>query len=203
MIACARRRPVISRLYRDMARLQRTLTPEEEAARREKRLQATRDRNRRLHADPAYLANKAADMRHRQADPEYRERENQAKHDGARWSNFRITGSPYDNVTLFGMTLVVCAYCLVYGMLIWYLDNVWPWQYGIPKDPLFFTKKSYWFYRGRGQVTVSESTTESSEPNAPIEGVGDRTNPGIVLNDVTKASCQDACENSPAQLRRG
>ncbi|KAH6935520.1 hypothetical protein HPB50_006590 [Hyalomma asiaticum] len=63
--------------------------------------------------------------------------------DGARWSNFRATGSPYDNVTLFGMTLVVCCYCIVYGMFVWYLDNVWPWQYGIPKDPLFFSKASY------------------------------------------------------------
>ncbi|XP_075741902.1 phospholipid-transporting ATPase ABCA3-like [Rhipicephalus microplus] len=106
--------------------------------------------------------------------------------DGAHWSNFRVPGSPYDNVTLFGMTLVVCCYCVVYGMFVWYLHNVWPWQYGIPKDPLFFIKRSYWFYSRRKQVTISESTTDSAEPDAPIEGVGDRTNPGIVLNDVTK-----------------
>ncbi|KAH7977484.1 hypothetical protein HPB49_001891 [Dermacentor silvarum] len=62
-----------------MARAERTLTPEEGAARREKRLEATQERNLRLRADPACLANKAADMRRSRADPEYRERENQAK----------------------------------------------------------------------------------------------------------------------------
>ncbi|KAL3178264.1 hypothetical protein MRX96_038774 [Rhipicephalus microplus] len=130
--------------------------------------------------------------------------------DGTHWSNFRVPGSPYDNVTLFGMTLVVCCYCVIYGMFVWYLDNVWPWQYGIPKDPLNrcvttraqlepedalgshtrvvfgFAQRSYWFYSRRKQVTISESTTDSAEPDATIEGVGDRTNPGIVLNDVTK-----------------
>ena len=80
MKACARRRPGISPLCRDTARPKCTLTPEYMAARRETRLQATRERNRRLRADRAYLANKAADMRRRRADPEYRERVNQAKH---------------------------------------------------------------------------------------------------------------------------
>ncbi|KAK8778291.1 hypothetical protein V5799_020368 [Amblyomma americanum] len=60
--------------------------------------------------------------------------------EGARWSNLRATGSPYDNVTLVSMSLVVCAYCVVYAIVVWYLDNVWPWQYGIPKEPLFFAK---------------------------------------------------------------
>ncbi|KAL3178278.1 hypothetical protein MRX96_038788 [Rhipicephalus microplus] len=77
---------------------------------------------------------------------------------------------PYDNVTLFGMTLVVCCYCVVYGMFVWYLDNVWPWQYGIPKDPLFFIKRSYWFYSRRKQVTISESTTDSAEPGCAHRG---------------------------------
>ncbi|KAH9373212.1 hypothetical protein HPB48_004957 [Haemaphysalis longicornis] len=38
------------------------------------------------------------------------------------------------------MILVVCAYCVAYAMAVWYLDNVWPWQYGIPKEPLFFMR---------------------------------------------------------------
>ncbi|XP_077519988.1 phospholipid-transporting ATPase ABCA3-like [Amblyomma americanum] len=112
--------------------------------------------------------------------------------EGARWSNLRATGSPYDNVTLVSMSLVVCAYCVVYAIVVWYLDNVWPWQYGIPKEPLFFAKMSYWTSRGRGQVSVTESTSDSSEASAPMEGIGDRTNPGIVLNDVTKASNRGA-----------
>ncbi|KAL3249762.1 hypothetical protein MRX96_055956 [Rhipicephalus microplus] len=63
---------------------------------------------------------------------------------GARWSNIDMTGSPYDNVTLAVMFCVVLGYCVLYAVLVWYLDNVWPWQYGIPKEPLFFTRGSYW-----------------------------------------------------------
>ncbi|CAN8002787.1 unnamed protein product, partial [Ixodes pacificus] len=60
--------------------------------------------------------------------------------DGSRWSNLHLPGSPYDNVTLLHMVVVVFIYCLIYALFVWYLDNVWPWQYGIPKEPLFCFK---------------------------------------------------------------
>lgn len=59
---------------------------------------------------------------------------------GAHWSNVHRLGSPYDNVTILEVLLAVLVYCFVCASLVWYLDNVWPWQYGIPKTPLFFIK---------------------------------------------------------------
>src|SRR5699024_7632245 len=33
---------------------------------------------------------------------------------------------------------------IVYAFLIFYLDNVWPFQHGVPKSPIFFLLPSYW-----------------------------------------------------------
>ncbi|XP_075740873.1 phospholipid-transporting ATPase ABCA3-like [Rhipicephalus microplus] len=103
---------------------------------------------------------------------------------GARWSNIDMTGSPYDNVTLTVMFCVVLGYCVLYAVLVWYLDNVWPWQYGIPKEPLFFTRGSYWYPKAASNSQYPRK--DGTEASIPLESVGDRNNPGIVLDNVTK-----------------
>ncbi|KAH6936710.1 hypothetical protein HPB50_020914 [Hyalomma asiaticum] len=103
---------------------------------------------------------------------------------GARWSNIHITGSPYDNVTLTMMLCVVLGYCALYAVLVWYLDNVWPWQYGIPKEPFFFAKESYWYPKASSKL--QHQSKDATEASIPLESVGDRGNPGIVLDNVTK-----------------
>ncbi|XP_049274469.1 phospholipid-transporting ATPase ABCA3-like isoform X2 [Rhipicephalus sanguineus] len=57
---------------------------------------------------------------------------------GAKWSNLGMEAVPADNVTLGQIVLIMLASVLIYALLLWYLDNVWPFQYGIPKHPLFF-----------------------------------------------------------------
>ncbi|KAH8024624.1 hypothetical protein HPB51_000064 [Rhipicephalus microplus] len=103
---------------------------------------------------------------------------------GARWSNIGMTGSPYDNVTLAVMFCVVLGYCVLYAVLVWYLDNVWPWQYGIPKEPLFFNRGSYW--HPKAPIHSQYQRKDGTEAGIPLESVGDRNNPGIVLDNVTK-----------------
>ncbi|KAH7969138.1 hypothetical protein HPB52_015009 [Rhipicephalus sanguineus] len=103
---------------------------------------------------------------------------------GARWSNIQMAGSPYDNVTLTVMLCVVLGYCVLYAVLVWYLDNVWPWQYGIPKEPLFFAKVSYWYPKAPSNLQYQRK--DATEASIPRESIGDRNNPGIVLDNVTK-----------------
>ncbi|XP_070383250.1 phospholipid-transporting ATPase ABCA3-like isoform X2 [Dermacentor albipictus] len=57
---------------------------------------------------------------------------------GAKWSNLGTEAVPADNVTLGQIVLIMLASVFIYALLLWYLDNVWPFQYGIPKHPLFF-----------------------------------------------------------------
>jgi len=51
----------------------------------------------------------------------------------------------YGNLTPFYVLLMSLGADLLYVFLIWYLDNVWPFQHGVPKSPIFLFKPSYWF----------------------------------------------------------
>ncbi|XP_049522375.1 phospholipid-transporting ATPase ABCA7 [Dermacentor silvarum] len=82
------------------------------------------------------------------------------------------------------MLCVVLSYCVFYGVLVWYLDNVWPWQYGIPKEPFFFAKVRYWY--PKAPQNFQHQRKDATEASVPLESVGDRDNPGIVLDNVTK-----------------
>ncbi|XP_070391501.1 phospholipid-transporting ATPase ABCA3-like isoform X2 [Dermacentor albipictus] len=114
---------------------------------------------------------------------------------GARWSNLHMTGSLYDNITLTVMMCVVLSYCVFYAILVWYLDNVWPWQYGIPKEPFFFAKMSYWY--PKAPKNLQHHRKDATDASIPLESVGDRDKPGIVLDNVTKIY-----QNRTVALRR-
>ncbi|CAG2107830.1 unnamed protein product [Medioppia subpectinata] len=51
---------------------------------------------------------------------------------------------------------------LFYGLLIWYVDNVWPWQFGIPKPVYYPFLPSYWFPKqGKNQEIYSSKNDEN------------------------------------------
>lgn len=56
---------------------------------------------------------------------------------GATWENFRSSAIPGDNIVLPEILACMVASFFLYGFFIFYLDNTWPWQLGIPKHPLF------------------------------------------------------------------
>ncbi|KAK8788092.1 hypothetical protein V5799_022135, partial [Amblyomma americanum] len=71
---------------------------------------------------------------------------------GAKWSNLGVVAVPADNVTLGQVVLMMLVSVFIYALLLWYLDNVWPFQYGIPKHPLFFLQK----FRGSNKKAVDD-----------------------------------------------
>ncbi|KAG0443993.1 hypothetical protein HPB47_014306 [Ixodes persulcatus] len=105
---------------------------------------------------------------------------------GSRWSNLHLPGTPYDNVTLLHMVVVVSIYCLIYALFVWYLDNVWPWQYGIPKEPLFCFKWRYWQPPSFHSMKT-EACSDSPDSGVLVEAQNMRSLPGIELHNVTKA----------------
>lgn len=105
---------------------------------------------------------------------------------GANWGNLATVAVPADNVTLGAIVLMMLTSVLIYAVLLWYLDNVWPFQYGIPKHPFFFLQKSYWYTAmthdaerdmGDGLEQSNERVFEPPPPDA-------RTT--IALSHVTK-----------------
>lgn len=64
---------------------------------------------------------------------------------GAQWWNFYKPASIDDNFSLLFAMLMLLGDSLLYFLIAWYVDNVRPGAYGVPKPFYFLFTKSYWF----------------------------------------------------------
>ncbi|XP_076997705.1 phospholipid-transporting ATPase ABCA3-like [Tamandua tetradactyla] len=63
---------------------------------------------------------------------------------GIKWSNI-FTSTQTDNfVFAYVLGMLLCD-ALLYGLVAWYIDAVFPGEYGMPKPWNFFLQHSYWF----------------------------------------------------------
>lgn len=103
---------------------------------------------------------------------------------GAQFSNIGQIASPGDNITLLQLVLVQIAIWFLYGFLIFYLDAIVPWQYGMPKHPLFLFRRSYWYTNSEPSKTARPSFSENLEM---FEQISDSSSETVVeLVNVTK-----------------
>jgi ATP-binding cassette subfamily A (ABC1) protein 1 len=91
--------------------------------------------------------------------------------EGANWSNIWTspiigTGDKYSLAGAIGMLLVDSV---LYGLLTWYIEAVWPGEFGVPKPWYFFVTRSYWF----GSKTDGSESNVSEESDMELGGVGD------------------------------
>ncbi len=56
---------------------------------------------------------------------------------GLQWSNFYKPVSVDDSFTMGHVFLMLVIDCIIYGLIVWYVDNINPGSYGIPK-PWYF-----------------------------------------------------------------
>lgn len=106
---------------------------------------------------------------------------------GAKWSNLGMDAVPADNVTLGEIVLLMLTSVLIYAVLLWYLDNVWPFQYGIPKHPLFFLLKSYWYTElDHDSELEGVSGQEDNDIDSVFEPPPPDAHTTIALSHVTK-----------------
>ncbi|RUS76071.1 hypothetical protein EGW08_016175 [Elysia chlorotica] len=64
--------------------------------------------------------------------------------EGARWSNFHKPGVVDDNLSLLECMLLLLFDSLIHCIITWYLDNVRPGEFGVPKPLYFPFTKAYW-----------------------------------------------------------
>jgi hypothetical protein len=58
---------------------------------------------------------------------------------GVQWSNIS-----YGYFNFSGVLQFLLLDFFLYGLLAWYLDQVYPHEFGTPKHPLFLFMPSYW-----------------------------------------------------------
>ncbi|XP_046544461.1 phospholipid-transporting ATPase ABCA3-like [Haliotis rubra] len=63
---------------------------------------------------------------------------------GVQWSNFHEPATVDDNFSLLDAMLMLLGDTAIHLLITWYLDNVWPGEFGVPKPFYFPFTGSYW-----------------------------------------------------------
>ena len=104
--------------------------------------------------------------------------------EGLHFYNINDETALFEGMTFLLILVLMLVSCLILSMLIWYLDNVWPFQPGVPKKPWFLFTPSYW---SKKYVAEGLSSQKDSIPNPKYYEAGDETKPvAIRLSHVTK-----------------
>ncbi|XP_070811047.1 phospholipid-transporting ATPase ABCA3 [Pituophis catenifer annectens] len=91
----------------------------------------------------------------------------EGKGTGIQWGNLMKAVSVDDNFTMahvLGMLLLDSG---IYGLVAWYMENVFPGEYGIPQPWYFFVMPSYWC--GSPQTVLGKEKEEEEDPEKALK----------------------------------
>ena len=110
---------------------------------------------------------------------------------GAQWSNIWTSPLTDDKFSLAGCMLMMILDSIIYGeiihynfpihpnrfsnfpgILMWYIEAVFPGEYGVPKPFYFFLTRSYW----TGRPSHSRIHLESDSPHHQLGTMGEKQN---------------------------
>ncbi|XP_022649119.1 ATP-binding cassette sub-family A member 7-like isoform X2 [Varroa destructor] len=77
---------------------------------------------------------------------------------GVQWSNFAQSTMPPDKFSIAHVMGMLLLDSILYFVFAWYIEAVFPGQYGVPKPWYFFLTKSYW----TGKPNISKESLEDS-----------------------------------------
>ena len=102
---------------------------------------------------------------------------------GVQFDNFSEPTVTYGTLTLLVIMGMMLMSSLIMCVLIWYLDNVWPWQDGVPKPLWFPFTRSYWCSSWDEHTTDDQDVAENPKF---FEPVGEGKPVAIQLTHVSK-----------------
>lgn len=89
------------------------------------------------------------------------------------WSNLFDMDYHYQALSIGIVMCVQLWSCVFYLFLYWYLDNVWPWQQGVPKSPFFIFSPRFWQSVGSGPSAKSHLNFMASHAIRPLRNQGE------------------------------
>ncbi|KAH9405759.1 hypothetical protein TYRP_014055, partial [Tyrophagus putrescentiae] len=104
---------------------------------------------------------------------------------GLHFTNLNQHTTVYLGFTALQVWLMTLASYVLYFIAIWYLDNVWPFQPGVPKSPFYLFYPSYWCPK----ETVDEDGASAQSPNTDariFESEPNDLNASIRIENVSK-----------------
>ncbi|XP_052005252.1 phospholipid-transporting ATPase ABCA1b [Xyrauchen texanus] len=81
---------------------------------------------------------------------------------GIQWNNLFTSPVEEDNYNLTTCLILMYFDAFMYGIMTWYIETVFPGQYGIPRPWYFPLTKSYWF----GESNTKNTTIHGKKCNA-------------------------------------
>ncbi|XP_026511147.1 retinal-specific phospholipid-transporting ATPase ABCA4-like [Terrapene carolina triunguis] len=81
---------------------------------------------------------------------------------GLQWDNIRTSPLEGDEYSFFFSIEMMLFDALLYGILTWYLENVFPGEYGIPRPWYFPLQESYWLESGHPKAEKTATADEKS-----------------------------------------
>lgn len=82
---------------------------------------------------------------------------------GLQWSNLNSSPMPDDGFSMLQCMMLMLVDSLIYLILAWYIEAVFPGMYGIPRKWYFPFQKSYWFSRQVNQELIQQNVNINNE----------------------------------------
>ena len=111
---------------------------------------------------------------------------------GAQWYNImgNVNDTEYTQIPI-GMSMIFMVMDgIIYYLIAWYIDAVFPGQYGVPRAPYFFLQKSYWTGKSEKSGDEKEDIVRHDVPSELRE---DKPEVGVELINLTKVYSSGCC----------
>ncbi|NWR80571.1 ABCA1 protein, partial [Centropus unirufus] len=105
---------------------------------------------------------------------------------GIQWHNLGaspVPGDAYNFATAMGLLLLDAG---IYGLATWYIEGVFPGQYGIPKPWNFPFLKSYWLGEPSSTGHLPFPTSPLAVPHVLVEDPPAQLQPGVSIRNLVK-----------------
>ncbi|XP_067859732.1 phospholipid-transporting ATPase ABCA3 [Heptranchias perlo] len=108
---------------------------------------------------------------------------------GIQWANINLPVTVDDNFTVAQAMAMLIFDSILYGFVTWYVEAVFPGQYGMPQPWYFFILSSYWLGKPRSvyvEVSDEDEEAERALNTEYIEEDPSNLTVGIRIKDLTK-----------------
>ncbi|XP_071314730.1 phospholipid-transporting ATPase ABCA1b isoform X1 [Trachinotus anak] len=105
---------------------------------------------------------------------------------GIQWKNLLSSPLEEDDFSLRTAIIIMYFDSFLYGVLTWYIEAVFPGQYGIPRPWYFPFTKSYWFGEKDGKSNKVPLTRKGNSGAVCMEEEPAHLEPGVYIENLVK-----------------
>lgn len=107
--------------------------------------------------------------------------------EGIKWNNIGEFATEDENFKMSDVFIMLIIDSVLYGLITWYVDNVYPGEYGLPKPWYFCFTRWYWCGGSQNLSYVDDGEDFESQVNPEMfEPVNTEIEPGVRIKNLKK-----------------